>query len=392
LCNLLVQKAAEYIKDTQIEVGFVSTNSICQGEQSPILWQILMEDYNIKLNFAHQSFKWGNEVKKKAGVFVIIIGFSLVERKNKHIFSYEKPDSLPIKRKVEHINQYLFDFKCPFIKRENNPRYPDVVKCQKGCKPNDGGNFIIKDDEIDEFLEKEPKAKKFIHPFIGSSEFINGKKRYCLWLKDAKPSEIKEMPLVQERINNIRELRSKSKDKRTCKLADYPMEFDTNKKPETDFIMIPETSSENRKYIPVGFMDKEIIPSSACFWIGSDDKYLFGMITSKMHMTWMKYIGGRLKGDYRYNSSLVYHTFPFPNTTEDNKNKVRKQVEEILKIREEIGDSYKDMYDSELMPSKLLKAHEKLDKLVDKCYRNKFFKNDEERMKLLFKLYGNYNK
>lgn len=198
------------------------------------------------------------------------------------------------------------------------------------------------------------------------------------------------MSLVHERINNIHKLRSKSKDKRTRKLADYPTEFDTSNKPETDFIMIPETSSENRRYIPIGFMNKNIIPSSACFWIGSDDKYLFGMITSKMHMTWLKYISGKLEGRIRYNSSLVYHTFPFPETSESNRNKIRKQVNEILKIREEIGDTYKDMYDSDLMPSKLLKAHQQLDALVDKCYQNKPFKNDEERMKLLFELYSNY--
>ncbi len=235
----------------------------------------------------------------------------------------------------------------------------------------------------------EPEVEQYIKPLISAKEFLNNENRWCFWLINASPTNIKNSRLLLERITKVKEFRLSSTREQTRKKADYPSLFAEIRQPETDYIIIPLTTSENRQYIPLGFVDKDIIANNSVSFIQSDDKYLFGILTSRMHMTWMRYVCGRLKGDYRYSNTLVYNNFPFPSDVSDDlKEKIRSHVTEILKIRDKYGDTLANLYDPLIMPPDLKKAHEKLDKLVDKCYQSKVFKNDEERMKLLFKLYS----
>ncbi|RAP43737.1 MAG: hypothetical protein BZ135_09110 [Methanosphaera sp. rholeuAM6] len=384
------KKAVEYIIGTKIRVGFVSTNSIIQGEQAILLWKILLEDYKIHINFAHQSFKWGNEIKKKAGVFVVIIGFSQINKKQKYLFSYEKPDALPVKHEVTKINNYLVEYDNVILKTRRKP-ISDVEPIKFGSMPNDDGNLILSDEEKEEVLNQEPNLKQYIKPLISSKEFLNGKNRWCFWLENAKPSDLKASIILTERINNIKHFRLASTRKQTRQKAEYPTLFAEIRQPETDYIVIPLTTSENRDYIPLSFVDKDIISNNTVSLISSDDKYLFGILTSKMHMTWMRYVCGRLKGDYRYSNTLVYNNYPFPTDVKDDlKDKIRSKVDELLEIRDEYDDTLANLYDPLLMPPDLKKTHQQLDTLVDKCYQGKPFRNGEERMKLLFDLYSNY--
>ena len=384
------KKAVEYIQNTQIQVGFVSTNSIIQGEQAVLLWKILLEDYGIYINFAHQSFKWGNEVKKKAGVYVVIIGFSLYNQKTKYLFTYEKPDSLPIKHEVKKINNYLLEYDNVILEIRRKP-ICNIEPIKFGSMPNDGGNLILTDEEKGILLKKEPNIKKYIKPLISAKEFLNGGNRWCLWLDGAKPADIKNSKILSERIEKVKAFRLASSRKQTQKKAEYPTLFAEIRQPKTDYIVIPLTTSENRDYIPLSFVDKDIISNNTVSLISSDDKYLFGILTSKMHMTWMRYVCGRLKGDYRYSNTLVYNNYPFQTDVKDDlKDKIRAKVDELLEIREKYDDTLANLYDPLLMPPDLKKTHQHLDTIVDKCYQNKPFRNDEERMKFLFDLYSNY--
>ena len=384
------KKACEYIEGTDIEVAFVSTNSICQGEQVAILWQQLHERHDIKINFAHQTFKWSNEAKNNAGVYVVIVGFSLKERKNKVIFTYEKPNSeIPDFTIVKNINSYLVEGEEVFLKNSRNP-ICDVPKMVFGSMPNDGGNLLLSEEEKDNLICNEPGAEKFIKKLISAREYLNNSNRYCLWLIDILPSELDKLSAVRQRVENVCQYRLSSNREATRKLADYPMEFGENRQPKTDYILIPLTTSENREYIPLGIIDKENISNNTVSVIESNDLILFAILTSKMHMTWMRYVCGRLKGDYRYSASIVYNNFPFPdNISDDLKNKIENASQEILNIREKYSnESLANLYDSLLMPSDLRKAHKKLDILVDKAYRNKKFIDDNDRMNFLFNKYN----
>lgn len=382
------KKAAEYIQNTNIKVGFVSTNSIIQGEQAILLWKILIEDYRIRINFAHKSFKWGNEVKKKAGVYVVIIGFSLIDTDKKYLFTYEKPDSLPIKHEVKKINNYLIEYNNIILKTRKTP-LSNVIPIKFGSMPNDDGNLILSDEEKENILKKEPELSKYIKPLISAKELLNGRNRWCFWLENAKPSDIKKSKILTERINNVKQFRLASTREQTRKKAEYPTLFAEIRQPKTDYIVIPLTTSENREYIPLSFVDKCIISNNTVSLISSDDKYLFGILTSKMHMTWMRYVCGRLESRYRYSNTLVYNNYPFPtNVNNDLKNKIRKKVDELLSIREKYDDTLVNLYNPLLMPPDLKKVHQQLDVLVDRCYQNKSFESDEERMILLFNLYS----
>lgn len=313
------KKATEYIQNTNIEVCFVSTNSICQGEQASILWEQLNERYNIVLNFVHTTFKWSNESKDKAAVYVIIIGFSTCDREVKKLFRYPKINSQRYEEyTVKHINNYLMDYKDIYIKGRRTP-ICDVPKMAWGVKPTDGGNLILSPEEKDELLIKEPSAKKWIRPLISAREYLNGESRYCLWLKEITPTELSNLPEVYKRVQKVREFRLNSVAESTRKRAEYPTLFVQNNNPKTDYILVPLTTSENREYVPISFVDKKFIPNNSTSFVHSDDKYIMGVIMSKMHMTWMSYICGRLKGDFRYSSVLVYNNFPFPKNIDDNK-------------------------------------------------------------------------
>lgn len=382
------KKATEYIQNTNIEVCFVSTNSICQGEQSSILWEQLHERYNIVVNFAHTTFKWSNESKDKAAVYVIIIGFSTHDRPVKKLFKYPKINSQKYDEyTVKHINNYLNDSEDVYIKRRNLP-LSDVPHMFFGNMPIDGGNFILTKEEKDEIISREPQAKKYIRKYIMARDFLNDGEKYCIWLDHYNPAELQKCPLILKRIENIKNLRSKSKRKATRNLSKTPTRFGVVSQPSNNYILIPLTTSANREYIPMTIVDKNVIANNTCGIVNSDDKFLLGVLTSKMHMTWVKFIAGRLKEDYRYSSSIVYNNFPFPtNVPKELYEAIANCAEEILKIRKSYDSSLAQLYTPLLMPYDLRKAHEKLDNLVDKAYHKNNFKDDGSRMKLLFDLY-----
>jgi len=379
------KKSSEYIKNTKIEVGFVSTNSICQGEQVPALWSELMNKHNIHINFAHKTFKWGNEAKGKAAVYCVIIGFSLIERKDKLIFEYPNLKGDPIQVNVKRINGYLLDAPDIWINPRTIPlsKIPEIRKGNYYAKSE---GLIIEEKDYDDFISKEPNSLKYIKKLIGSEEFINNKKRFCLWLVDCPPDELHKMPLVMERINKVKLDRLSSKDIGMKKLALTPTVFRETNNPDK-CLVIPVVSSENRTYIPIGFINKDTISTNANLIIPDANIYHFGILTSTMHMAWVRYVCGRLKSDYRYSKDIVYNNFPFPDTSEKQKSEIEKFVQEILDARLQFPSaSLSNLYDPLTMPIVLLKAHQKLDKAVEAAY-GRTFNNDSERVAYLFELY-----
>lgn len=384
-------KAAKYIQNTKIKVAFVSTNSICQGEQTSILWSQMINKYKINIHFAHRTFKWSNEAKGNAAVYCIIVGFANFDTINKRIFEYEDIKGEPHEIKAKNINPYLVDAKNIFIGKRRKP-ICQVPEISFGSMPNDGGNFIFNDEEKIEFLKVEPKAEKFIKPLISAHEYINGQKRWCLWLKNADPRELKELKHVKERIENVRKIRSESSRLATKKLSEFPTLFGEDRQPESDYILIPLHSSENRKYIPIGFLDKNSIPNNSCSFIANVTLLYFGILNSTMHMAWIKTVCGRIKSDFRYSNELVYNNFPFPENVSD---KIFKSIElaakKILDTRLLFpNNSLADIYHPSTMPPELIKAHNELDKLVDLAYRPQPFTSESNRLEYLFNLYESY--
>lgn len=356
------KKATEFIKGTDILCAFVSTNSICQGEQVPNLWKPLFEQ-GIHFNFAHRTFRWDSEASLKAHVHCIIVGFRSMQGVARSIlFDGET------RREVSHINAYLIDADDVFIESRSTP-ICDVPKMCKGNQPTDGGNLIISSNELQDFLAKEPAAKPFIHPFVGSEEFINNKRRYCLWLKGASPAQLHKMPQVMERLKRVREIRLASSKVATRKCADMPTLFQEIRQPDTDFLLVPSTSSQRRSYVPIGFMGKEIIPSNSCLIIPNATLYHFGVLTSNVHMAWMRAVCGRLKSDYRYSKDIVYNNFPWPSPTDEQRQRIEQSAQAILDARALYPDSsLADLYDETLMPSELRKAHQQNDLAVLAAY------------------------
>jgi len=384
-------KAAKYIKNTKTKVAFVSTNSIVQGEQTAILWGQMLNRYGIKIIFAHRTFKWSNEARGNAAVYCVIIGFANFDTQNKNIFDYEDIKGEAHEIKAKNINPYLVDAKDIFIEKRRKP-INNVPEISFGNMPNDGGNFLFTDEEKNDFIKQEPEAEKFIFPFISAHEFLNGKKRWCLWLKNANPTEIKETKSVTERIENVKEIRSKSDREATKKLADFPTLFGEIRQPESDYIVIPRVSSENRRYIPMGFFDKKSIVSDTCMSIPNATLYHFGVLMSKMHMAWVKTVCGRLESRYRYSNEIVYNNFPWAETpTEKQIKAIETAALKVLDVREQFPNStLADLYDPLTMPLVLVKAHNELDKAVDLAYRSQPFTSEANRMEFLFSLYEKY--
>jgi len=379
------KKAALYIQETKIECAFVSTNSICQGEQVPILWMDLMNKHNIKINFAHQTFKWSNEAKGKAAVFCVIIGFSLVDRDTKKIYQYATVIGEPMETSVKQINAYLVNYENIFITSRGKPLCK-VPPMNFGNMPLDGGHLLLSDEEKEEFIKIEPKAEKYIKPLLSAREFLNGMKRWCIWLVDIEPAELRKMPEVIKRVEAVKNFRLDSIAPSTRDHAVTPSLFRDRNNPDT-FIVIPRVSSETRRYIPMGFFDKNSIAGDTCMIIPDGTVYHFGILTSTMHMAWTRYVCGRLKSDYRYSKDIVYNNFPFPNPTEKQKAEIEKFSQEVLDARLKFPtSSLADLYDPLAMPKDLLKAHQKLDKAVESAY-GRTFDNDSERVAYLFELY-----
>ena len=380
------KKAAQYIQETNIEVAFVSTNSICQGEQVPILWPELMNKHGIKINFAHQTFKWSNEARGKAAVYCMIIGFSLEDREVKKIFQYATVISEPMETSAKQINAYLLDAPILFIQKRKKPicNVPEMVF---GNMPNDGGNLFLSIEGKSEILEKEPELAEVIRPFLGADEFINNIPRYCIWLKNVSPVKYQKSKEIQDRIAKVKEMRQNSNRGATRKLADYSMLFGEIRQPDKDYLLIPRHSSERRKYIPIGFMSKDIIAGDSNIIVPDATLYEFGVITSLMHMAWAKYICGRIKSDYRYSASIVYNNFPWPNPTDKQKSNIKTTAQSVLDARNTFPDlSLATLYDANAMLPELVKAHQKLDKAVEAAYGCSF-DDDSQRVSFLFDLY-----
>lgn len=384
-------KAAKYIQNTTIKAAFVSTNSIVQGEQTSILWNPMINKYSVKIHFAHRTFQWKNEAKGNAAVYCVIIGFANFDTKTKYLYDYEDIKGEPHRVEVKNINPYLVDSKDLFITKRSKPiNIVPIIKF--GNQPIDGGNFILSIEERNEAILLEPLIEKYIREFIGSDEFINNKTRYCLWLENITPKEISNSKLITERIKKVKEFRLSSKREDTKKLADFPSKFAFVSHEETDYIIIPSVSSENRKFIPIGFKNKNVITSNLCLIIPNASIFHFGILTSSMHMIWVNSICGRLESRYRYSASIVYNNFPWPeNPSDKQKQTIENSAQKVLDTRAKYPESsLADLYNPLTMPPDLVKAHNELDKAVDLAYSKQTFTSDAKRMEFLFELYEKY--
>lgn len=354
------RKAADYMLNTRIEAAFVSTNSICQGEQVPILWEELFQK-GIHINFAYRTFIWQSEASLKAHVHCVIVGFSYQERAIKTIYENE------IGKKVSQINGYLVNADNVFIQLRGKAN-PDMPKLVQGNKPWDGGFLILSPDEREELVKKYPEADSLIRQYIGSYEFINGKERYCLWLKDVAPNKYRHIPEIMERLKGVVETRRQTKTVAVQAQADTPMLFSQIRQPESDYILVPETSSSSRKYVPMGFMSKNVIASNSTLVATDATLCLFGILTSNVHMAWLRAVCGRLKSDYRYSPS-VYNNFPWPELDDEQKARIEQTAQAILDARAKYPDcSLADLYDDVAMPPELRKAHQDNDRAVMRAY------------------------
>ena len=381
-------KAAKYIQDTKIKVAFVSTNSIVQGEQTSLLWGLLQNKYNIKIHFAHRTFKWNNEAKGNAAVYCVIIGFANYDTHNKSIYDYEDIKSEAHQIKAKNINAYLIDAKDILVEKKKKTicNVPDIFKGNYYAKSE---GLIIEEEDLDYLITNEPHAKKWIKLLIGADEFINNRKRYCLWLVDCPPDELRKMPLVLERVNRVREDRLKSTDKGMKNLA--PTRFRETNNP-AKCLVIPVVSSERRKYIPMGFIDKNTISTNGNLIMPDAELLQFGVLMSTMHMTWVKTVCGRLESRFRYSKDIVYNNYPWPENASPNQIKsIEISAQKVLDTRAEFpNSSLADLYDPLTMPPSLVKAHNELDKVVDSAYRPQAFTSEANRMEFLFELYEKY--
>ncbi len=396
-------KAAQYMKQYNVidddtkqslwvtKTAFVSTNSIAQGEQVGILWNELFNKYKIKIHFAHRTFKWGNEARANAAVHVVIIGFANFDVSEKKIYEYENIKAEPHELKVKNINPYLVEGKDLFLPSRRKPLC-NVPEMLYGNKLVDGGFYLFTDKEKEIFIQQEPKASKYFKPILSGEEFINGRNRWVLYLKDAKPEDLKATPKIIERINEVKKYREASTKKPTKEAALTPTLFAEPRQPETNFLLIPRTSSENRKYIPLGFFSKDFIVNDSCIALPNATNYHFGVMSSVMHITWVKYVCGRLKSDFRYSNTLIYNNFPWAENPNEKQIKVVEQAaQNVLDIRAKFPESsLADLYDPNTMPPELVKAHQALDKAVDLCYRPQPFINETKRIEFLFELYDKY--
>lgn len=377
------KKSADYIEDKAIQIAFVSTNSIIQGEQANLMSE-LFEELDIIINYAYETFVWISEAQNKAAVHCTIIGFSRqkYQKNNKFIFNNSNQ-----RKKVNHINNYILD--APDILLKNRSKAPkNMMEMIKGSQPTDGGGLIFSEEEYEIFIKKYPNKQYLFKKYMGASDYINNKTRYCLWLDGVNPNEYRNIKEIRERLEKVSEMRKESPTKSVRECADSPYLFTQIRQPDTDYIMVPRVSSERRKYIPIGFVSKEVIASDSTQIIPENNMYLFGILTSNVHMSWMRVVAGRLKSDYRY-SPFVYNNFPWPSPTKEQKERIEKTAQMILDARNLYPDSsLADLYDDLTMPPELRKAHQENDKAVMDAYGFNWRKMSEsECVAELMKLY-----
>ena len=387
-------KAAALINDTKTRVAFVSTNSITQGEQVSILWKDLINKFDIEIDFAYKTFKWESEAKDKAAVHCVIIGFS---KNNSNIekFIFENGNVT----KVNNISPYLIDAPTVIIESRTKPLC-NVSKITKGSQPTDGGHLILTEDEKNELLNSEPLASKYIRPYMGAKDILQGTQRFCLWLKDSSPSDLKKMPSVLNRLEMVAESRRNSPKVSTRKWAEAPYLFTEDRQPEEDYLIIPVVSSEKRRYVPMAFVSSEVIANTNAQMVPNISMFEFGVLTSNIHMAWMRTVAGRMKSDYAYSAKIVYNNFPWPKVTEGQKEKISKTAKAILDARALYPESsLADLYDELTMPVELRKAHQKNDRAVMEAYGftkvvdgQKTWLTESETVARLFEMYEDITK
>ncbi|WP_343224646.1 DNA methyltransferase [Oleiagrimonas sp.] len=383
-------KAAAYIsQNPKIDVAFVATNSITQGEQAGVLWSWLL-GHGITIRFAHRTFQWSNEGKGVAAVHCVIVGFGLRKPAKRTLYLYnEGIKGEPIAIPAKNINPYLTDAPDVVMERRGKPLC-EVPGMGIGNKPIDGGNYLFTPEEMAEFLKREPGAKPYFRRWLGADEFLNGYERWCLWLGDAEPSALKKLPLAMERIASVRQFRKASKSAPTQKLAQTPRRFHVEFMPKADYLVIPEVSSERREFIPIGYIVPETLASNLLRIVPHATTYHFGVLSSSMHNAWMRTVAGRLESRYRYSVHIVYNNFPWPQDVPEKKHRtVASAAQAVLSARNaHPGATLAEMYDPDSMPRDLQEAHAALDKAVDAAYGFRSKKDDRARVAFLFALYS----
>jgi hypothetical protein len=381
-------KASNYIQGSSITVAFVSTNSITQGEQVGVLWPELMGKRGVIVHFAHRTFAWQSEARGAAHVHVVIIGFGLQAPRTRLLFDYETLTSEPTVSTASNISPYLVDGPNVAITNRSRPLCA-VPEIGIGNKPIDDGNYLFTDEEKAAFVRQEPGSKRFFKRWYGSWEFINRQPRWCLWIGEASPSDLRAMPLVMERVRAVKKYRLESRSASTRLLADRPTRFHVENMPTANYLLIPEVSSERRRFIPMGFMRPSVLCSNLVKLMPGATPYHFGVLSSTMHMAWVRQVAGRLKSDFRYSAKLVYNNYPWPREVSDAKRQaVEDAAQGVLEAREAHPEAtLADLYDPLSMPANLGRAHAKLDRAVDKCYRSQPFVSERNRVEFLFGLY-----
>ena len=397
-------RAGEYVRRSQVgevasppRIGFVSTNSITQGEQVAQLWPILFDRHRLEIAFAHRTFAWGSDARGKAHVHVVIIGLDTAENapRGKRVFSYEDLKGEPLESRHRVITPYLADgasLSNPhLVVREERCPINGLTQLLTGSQPIDGGHYIFNARERSAFLEAEPDAAPFLRPFVGAREYLRGAKRWILALHDASPATLARLPHVRKRIARVRAYRQTSKRKSTQRLADTPTLWQVNVIPSAPFLVLPEVSSERREYVPIGWLEPPAIPSNKLRLLPSATLCDFALLTSAMHMTWMRGVTGRMKSDYMYSVGVVYNTFPPPpgfDSENLDASKLERLAQGVLDARLEYPEAtLANLYDPDLMPPRLRKAHQAINRAVDRLYRPARFESERERVEHLFMLY-----
>ncbi|HUY14883.1 MAG TPA: DNA methyltransferase [Terriglobia bacterium] len=381
-------KAADYIKGTHIVVGFVSTNSVTQGEQVGVLWNALFQRYGIKIHFGHRTFAWQSEARGKAHVHVVIMGFGAFDATNKRIYDYHAEAETVSVAIAKSISPYLVEGPDHAITNRSKP-ISGVPEIGIGNKPIDEGNYLFTPRGRAEFLEREPAAKEFFRRWIGAEEFINGIERWCLWLGECPPAKLRKMQHAMARVEAVKNFRLASKSASTRAIADKPTRFHVENMPTDSYLVIPEVSSERRNYIPIGFIEPDVLASNLVKIFPHATLYHFGILSSAMHMAWVRQVCGRLESRYRYSAKLVYNNYPWPEAPSAKQcAAVEAAAQAVLDARKEFPDTtLADLYDPLSMPPALVKAHANLDRAVDLCYRPQRFESDRQRVEHLFALY-----
>ena len=384
-------KAAKYMQHTAIHAAFVSTNSIMQGEQVGLLWAPLMQRLGIHIAFAHRTFRWSNEAKGVAAVHCVIVGFGCLVPKRARLFEYEIVEGEAHEVGAMNINAYLVDAPDVFLINRDAPICA-VPAMRFGSMPRDGGHLILDEASRDAFLSAEPEARRWIRFYTEAQEFINGYTRYCLWLVDIDPAQLRNLPEVMKRIERVRTFRLESKAQTTRNFAATPTLFCQIAQPRSGYLLIPRVSSERRRFVPMNFMDALTIANDQVLTVESATMFHFGILTSTMHNAWIRYTCGRLKSDFRYSKDIVYNNFPWPDApTDTQKRKIETAAQGVLGARTAYPKaSLADLYDPLTMPPNLVKAHQVLDAAVDAAYGKEGVRNDAERVAFLFELYQKY--